>query len=117
MKVVYNACYGGYSLSRKAKLRLVELGHAIPHPGKEIHWEIGNLKNSDSNDVAINDSSFRAIPRHDPRLVQVVEELGERANGDHANLRITEVDGRYRIDEYDGNESVETPDSYEWVTP
>lgn len=118
MKVVYNtSCYGGYSLSRKAKLRLVELGHVLPRPGKEVHWELRDSIFSDSKDVAANDSSFGAIPRHDPRLVQVVEELGEGASGECADLKIAEVDGRYRIDEYDGKETVETPDSYDWVTP
>jgi len=29
-------------------------------------------------------------------------------------LRIDEVDGLYRIDEYDGAESVKTPGCYEW---
>ena len=32
-------------------------------------------------------------------------------------ITIVEVDGPYRIDEYDGNESVMTPDSYDWITP
>jgi hypothetical protein len=49
-------------------------------------------------------------------LVQVVEELGDKANGRCAKLRIAEVPAGtlYRIDEYDGFESVETKDSYEW---
>jgi len=57
------------------------------------------------------------VDRHDPALVQVVEELGNKANGNYAELRIAEVSGPYRIDEYDGSESVETPDSYDWITP
>lgn len=56
----------------------------------------------------------RDVVRHDPILVQVVEELGEKANGNYADLRIAEVDGLYRIDEYDGAEGVETPGSYVW---
>ena len=57
------------------------------------------------------------VDRHDPILVQVVEELGDKANGMCAQLAIEEVSGSYRIDEYDGFESVETPESYEWITP
>jgi hypothetical protein len=57
------------------------------------------------------------IVRHDSILVQVVEELGEKANGMCAKLAIEEVSGPYRIDEYDGSESVETPGSYDWITP
>lgn len=53
-------------------------------------------------------------PRHHPILVQVVEELGDRASGSCADLRIAEVEGLYRIDEYDGSESVVSPDGYDW---
>lgn len=57
------------------------------------------------------------VERHDPALVQVVEELGDKASGRFAKLRIAEVSGPYRIDEYDGFESVETPGTYDWITP
>jgi hypothetical protein len=50
----------------------------------------------------------RELERHDPKLVQVVEELGDKANGAHARLVIVEVpDGvEYEVDDYDGMESV-----------
>jgi hypothetical protein len=56
------------------------------------------------------------IERDDPALVQVVEELGDRANGRHASLAITDVPkGKlWRIDYYDGLECVETFDASEW---
>jgi hypothetical protein len=60
---------------------------------------------------------YRDVDRHDPALVQVVEELGKKAGGNYAELAIAEVYGPYRIDEYDGYESVETADSYDWITP
>jgi hypothetical protein len=49
-------------------------------------------------------------------LVQVVEQLGDKANGSYAKLFITDVPSgtKYRIDEYDGLESVMTIDDYEW---
>lgn len=56
--------------------------------------------------------------RHDPILVQVVEELGIYANGDCADLKIYETESNlYRIDEYDGLETVITPemDSYSYI--
>ena len=59
----------------------------------------------------------RNVSRHDPILVQVVEELGGKASGDCAKLAIAEVSGPYRIDEYDGSESVQQPDGYDWITP
>ena len=47
------------------------------------------------------------LPRHDPALVQVVEELGEEANGRNACLSVEEIPGnRYRIEEYDGIETI-----------
>ena len=60
--------------------------------------------------------SDRDIERNDPALVQVVEELGDLANGDCSRLEIEELPAGtlYRIDEYDGLETVETKDSYEW---
>ena len=108
-KVVYNACYGGFGLSRKAAERLAQLG--VESMDKEI-------KQKENDNVSFGDH-FGAynVPRHDPRLVQVVEELGKDANGFCADLQIEEIEGdQYRIDEYDGNESVECPNSIDWIT-
>ena len=91
-KIVFNACFGGFGVSQAAWERYVELG------GKaESGWD---------------------IERTDPILVQVVEELGERANGMCARLYIADVPAgtKYRIDEYDGSESVMTIDDYDWRT-
>lgn len=136
-KVVYNACYGGFSLSKQACLRYWEL------QGRQIWIEDGicnsftvwfippeeRLKKKEwssmtveervafSNQCAEQTWNERNVSRHDPILVQVVEELGKKANGDYANLHIVEVDGPYRIDEYDGSESVNTPDDYDWICP
>ncbi len=80
MKVVINRCFGGFGLSKIAESRLT-----IPEGG----W-------------------FGGIARDDPQLIQVVEELGRAANGDHADLKIVEIpDGtQYTIEEYDGLEHV-----------
>ncbi len=47
--------------------------------------------------------------RINPKLIQVVEELGEKANGSCAELKIVEVpdDVNWTITEYDGLETVE----------
>lgn len=92
-KVVYNACYGGFGLSDEAKSRYAEL-----------------------TGCSAEDICEYNMSRHDTTLVQVVEELGDAASGFCGNLQITEIEGSlYRIDEYDGNESVQTPDDIEWV--
>lgn len=100
-KVVYNACYGGFSLSLAAqKLYLEKKGHTPKlHKGK-ISWDEHRYIEEPY------DFSSRELVRHDPLLVEVVEELGEGAYGDCAKLRIKEVKGLYRIDEYDGLETV-----------
>lgn len=56
------------------------------------------------------------LNRADPILVQVVEELGVECNGVFAHLQIRELPAGtlYRIDEYDGSESVITQDEYAW---
>jgi len=89
-KIVYNGCYGGFSLSLAAWERYIELG--------------GEADND------------RDIPRTDPILVQVVEELGERANGLCAELYIDDltVGTKYRIREYDGLEYIETEEDIKW---
>ena len=49
------------------------------------------------------------VKRDDPVLVQVVEELEEKANGSCSKLEIIDIgDSKFHINEYDGLESVET---------
>lgn len=111
VKVVYNACFGGFGLSKKAMERLRELGvPGIDHE-MEIHDEC-------FKDYPSMGGSYRSdqLPRHDARLVQVVEELGEDACGNLSDLRVVELVGRsYIIDDYDGNESVVEPADMNWV--
>ena len=112
IKVVYNACHGGFGLSNEAKDRMVELGYEMElNPSYDptgVDWYNRTQK------YKIYDGD---IPRHNPILVQVVEELGDKANDEFAKLRIEEVSGPYRIDEYDGFESVETPAGCNWINP
>lgn len=108
IKVVYNACYGGFSLSRKATERLAQLGV------EEADQALREYDESPS----VFGFSYGAyeMKRHDPRLVQVVEEFGKESSGPFAKLRIAEVHGdKYIVDEYDGNESVQTPDNIDWI--
>lgn len=104
-KVAYNACYGGFSLSRKAGQWLADRGL---EDAKEF-MEDQQLARFDYRPIN--------IPRHHRLLIECIEAMGQEANGKCAKLRIAEVSGPYRIDEYDGYESVETPNSYEWINP
>jgi hypothetical protein len=84
-KVVINICFGGFSLSRAA-LELYAKKKGV------------NLKAVD----------VYSIKRDDTDLVVVVEELGAKANGTFAELKIVEIpeDVNWEIDEYDGTECV-----------
>ena len=126
-RVVYNACYGGFGLSAEAVRRYAEIAgitlyehtdefgftavYRVPREEYERLLAAGEREAANAAYFSVYDLS-----RTDPVLVQVVDELGERANGQYAQLFIAEVPAgtRYRIDEYDGLESVMTVDDYEW---
>ena len=94
-KIVYNACYGGFGLSTQAIARYCQLKNIMDVP-----------KYFDGCDIS----------RTDPALIQVIEELGDDANASCAELRFHELASGtlYRIEEYDGNETVVTQDHYGW---
>jgi hypothetical protein len=83
MKIVTNDCYGGFSLSDEAT--------------KEYEKRTGKTE-----------VYSRDIPRDDKTLVEIVEEWGERANGESAELSVKEIpdDVSWEIDEYDGIETI-----------
>ncbi len=136
-KVAYNNCYGGFGLSHEATVRYAEIkGIKIygfvdardgdfkkarsmrPYdPQKDIDAFLVHYCTTPeySNDAYWRDND---IDRADPALIQVIEEMREKANGRCASLQIEDVPSgaSYRIDEYDGNERVMTRDDYDWKT-
>ncbi|GAG08563.1 unnamed protein product [marine sediment metagenome] len=109
MKVVINSCYGGFSISRKAFLKLREMGNK--HALKETDY--GELYKDGSGPrrtwgMERGGSFLRDIPRDDKDLIKIIEEMGDEANGGVASLTIVEVpdDVEWEIDEYDGYEHV-----------
>jgi hypothetical protein len=138
-KIVYNNCFGGFSLSRAAIEEYMRL------KGKKVFFYVSDGDFSSNRYRKVGDdepSRFcehalltdlgetttnaelnkaewfhdREIERHDPDFVAVVEKLGVAADGSCAKLKIIEIPSGtlYRIDEYDGNESVATQDTYDW---
>jgi len=114
-KIVYNACYGGFGLSPEAMQMYADLKGLAVYPEKDTWGTVFYTDPPGTKDrKALNEwNIFRA----DPVLVEVVEKLGKKANGTAANLMIADVSkgDQYRIDEYDGFESVRTRDDYDWT--
>jgi len=83
MKIAINNCFGGFGLSELAIQRIKEMSKS-KHELEFEHY------------------------RDNPLLIKVIEELGEKANGTYAELKIVEIpDGiNWVITEYDGMEHV-----------
>ena len=126
-KVVVNTCFGGFGLSHKACMRYAELKGFKLYAYAEDYGDRPLMTRPITDDEFM--IHYRTVPvefgkpapdddetywywgnlkRDDETLVQVVEELGKEANGDHADLSIANVpDGaEWEIDEYDGQEHI-----------
>lgn len=99
-EIVLNACYGGFGISDEAKKWLSERGMTTEQIEFEVdrHWP--------TNEIRMN-----------PLLIECVKTLGKKANGNHSDLRIETFSGnKIRIDEYDGIESLKTPETERYDT-
>jgi hypothetical protein len=117
-KIVYNACYGGFDLSHEAVMRYAELKGITLYPEDYKSWLTLYYTEPPSPSRDDNKACFSvdSIDRTDPILVRVVEELGDLANAPVAKLRVATLPKgtHYRIEEYDGFESIETDSDIQW---
>jgi hypothetical protein len=135
MKVVINRCYGGFGLSHEAVMRYFEIKGITVYPEQEKgigswkFWTYWIVKPEDRIESKEGEAFYamsmedrraynqahseqtvyeREIERHDPALVQAVEELGHKSWGQHAELAVVEIpdDVDYVVEEYDGMEHI-----------
>jgi hypothetical protein len=129
MKIVISACYGGFGLSVEAEdLYAEKAGFDIFRYANHDYLKEDRIYSRDQEGKGFMSFTFKKdhgdkfsdwphdesywcssdTPRDDKLLVEVVEELGEKANSDHANLQVIEIpDGiDWEIDEYDGYEHI-----------
>lgn len=128
-KVILNKCYGGFGISKSGyelyanKKGLNLFCYEVDFKGKEIIYKKSNgdkiftqyFTKDFGDNVKINEKDYEKYSlnldgayREDKILIEVVEELKEKANGKYSNLKIVEIPDNldYVIDEYDGIETL-----------
>jgi len=138
-EIVINKCWGGFGLSHEAIMLYAELAGFKLYPFVEIRekkskgWSPTTDKNKPYVDEGSKDSPYDLIfyskkplksdgtyengswfcdddiKRDDENLVKVVEMLGDKSFGEHAELKIIKIPANIKwvIDDYDGQESIE----------
>ena len=115
VKVVYNKCFGGFGISKICAEWMAERGHAgaIELLKLDREWQEDE---SDEYWGGWHGGAFNC-DRHDPLLGEAVETLGDTVNGDVSELKVHTLKhgNRYKIDQYDGMETVMEPEDIKWI--
>ena len=133
MKILLNKCYGGFGISHKAKYEYYRRKGLNPtyyvenYTNKSFHRaSTSDLQYVDNNMriyVAKDDygkvldkdefwDNYTYVPNYELRddkiLIEIVEEMGDEVDGDHAKLVVKSIpdDMEYEITEYDGIETL-----------
>lgn len=106
MKIVINSDFGGFGLSDEAFERYLELKEIEYVKEKSTYFSEYYIKGSPGNPDQY--LSAHDIKRDDPCLIQVVEELGNKANYTYSCLKIVEIpdDVEWVLQDYDGMEHI-----------
>lgn len=127
MKIVINTTYGGFNLSAKAVKWLADKRGKTCHFFKSsydtvtlkynyapitevfpqgLFWSAFSTDKPTVENYDEYSLHSRKENRADPLLIQLVEELGQEANGTYCKLKVVEIpDGvNYQISEFDGQE-------------
>ena len=111
IKVAYNATYGGFAISQEAATWLADRLHP---PSVELLRYFCEKEAAEPEGYSWH--GYINCVRHDPLLVLAIEELGPRASARGSQILLKEISGnRYRIQEYDGMETVVEPKDLQWI--
>lgn len=128
IKVVYNSGSplgrpSDFNLSQKALARMLELGYSdvvrykeLPEYEEQLTPCEGFFRGClerEADDYVLTKEPLR----HDPILVQVVEELGSEASGGDTRLSIDDVDCPYFIESDTYREFIVKMNSFDWIIP
>jgi len=110
MKIAINIDFGGFGLSEQA-FELLLKRKGIAFEVEETDSFVGNayyLADREHTDATYIAQREFYENRADADLIAVIEQLGEAANGNYANIKIVEIPDNvdWHIVEYDGLEHV-----------
>ena len=130
MKIILNKCFGGFDASKEAYmlyakkkgLELYQYKNNFVNFKKCIYKKTNDetllnhyfIKDMGDN-IEISNEDYKKYTlylneehRQDPILIEVIEELGDKASGSLGRLEVVEIPDNcyYKIDEYDGIESI-----------
>ncbi len=129
-KVILNKCYGGFDVSKEAyqlyakkkgldlfcyECDIKDYKNCIYKYTKENNLFSHYFTKDFGDNVQLSNEDYEkyslyldASYREDPVLIEVVEELGKKADGNFSELKIVEIPDNldYVIDDYDGIETL-----------
>lgn len=128
MKLILNKCFGGFGLSKEAyELYAEKKGIKVYEYYQDYEKGFDYFKKGNNGickfyftkdfgqEIKLNNEEYGKYcldlseeDRTDKILIEVVEELGKKANNMYSNLKVVEIPDNsfYKIDKYDGVETI-----------